>query len=371
MGIKNDYRVSKIAVLCKDCNQDVGLYPARHKCSSATKRLQLPTLCSSTSLNNWNQQKQVEEDMPDLIISSPGSISRQPSDSSMESGKWNPFVNSRSNNNSDAKISSRQQQQRHDVEEADESVYFDNYASQLLNSSTSLNELNNATNNANGKRLWGRVKENEKWKELIAEKNAEATSKPSNKLWQKIIQVTMPSSVEEEEYEPESDNDDWEGETHVSRILREYYIKNKKINNSKFPSWLIDDRTPISALAMIPATEQLTQEELALRKKQQAARRLWQSSEIETLSPRQKEIQALRQAEEPNKYYNNSTISRSQSERVLTHASPTSQSSARYYITRNRNTVNTHNPNTATPRRTHTTKLPENRSPLMSRHNYF
>jgi hypothetical protein len=27
-----DYRVSRIVVLCKDCGQDVGLYPARHKC---------------------------------------------------------------------------------------------------------------------------------------------------------------------------------------------------------------------------------------------------------------------------------------------------------------------------------------------------
>jgi hypothetical protein len=27
-----DYRVSRVVILCKDCGQDVGLYPARHKC---------------------------------------------------------------------------------------------------------------------------------------------------------------------------------------------------------------------------------------------------------------------------------------------------------------------------------------------------
>ncbi|RUS22205.1 hypothetical protein BC937DRAFT_90036 [Endogone sp. FLAS-F59071] len=32
-----DYRVSKIVVLCKDCGQDVGLYPARHKCADVVR----------------------------------------------------------------------------------------------------------------------------------------------------------------------------------------------------------------------------------------------------------------------------------------------------------------------------------------------
>lgn len=40
-----DYRVSRIAVLCKDCNSDVGLYPARHKCGvSAVETVQSPPI---------------------------------------------------------------------------------------------------------------------------------------------------------------------------------------------------------------------------------------------------------------------------------------------------------------------------------------
>ncbi|CAJ0833625.1 1372_t:CDS:2 [Entrophospora sp. SA101] len=27
-----DYRISRVVILCKDCGQDVGFYPARHKC---------------------------------------------------------------------------------------------------------------------------------------------------------------------------------------------------------------------------------------------------------------------------------------------------------------------------------------------------
>ncbi|KAI7904708.1 uncharacterized protein BX663DRAFT_559688 [Cokeromyces recurvatus] len=364
MGVKNDYRISTIAVLCKDCNQDVGLYPARHKCNDTTKRLQLPTLCSSTlksSNSHWSQQQHEEEDddnLPDLIASTPGSITRQPSDSSMESGKWNAFMNYRSNNSD---VKSMDFKQNHDKEE--ESIYFDNYATHLLKSSNSLNESNNTATTNNGKQLWGRVKENEKWKELITEKKN--INKPNNKLWGKIIRATV-LKEEDADDNPESDNDDWEGETHVSRILREYYENKRKINNVPFPSWLIDDRTPISTLALIPAKEQLGQEEVVLHKRQQSVRRLWQSSEEETLTSRQKEIQALRQiAQGCNSYYKNSTVSRSQSERVHhTHIS-TSQSSAYHHSLYNQDNKVLNNTST-TPRRTYTTSRPYNSSNLSS-----
>jgi hypothetical protein len=32
-GEKVDYRLSMLVVLCKDCNQDVGLYPGKSKVS--------------------------------------------------------------------------------------------------------------------------------------------------------------------------------------------------------------------------------------------------------------------------------------------------------------------------------------------------
>ncbi|ORX97650.1 hypothetical protein K493DRAFT_313986 [Basidiobolus meristosporus CBS 931.73] len=33
---RQDYRVSGVSVRCVDCGQDVGLYPARHKCGQPT-----------------------------------------------------------------------------------------------------------------------------------------------------------------------------------------------------------------------------------------------------------------------------------------------------------------------------------------------
>jgi hypothetical protein len=148
MGTRNDYRVSKIIVLCKDCGNDVGLYPARHKCSNDTKPF-LPILCSTTTDQHWS-----EEDVPDLVSSNtPTSVKRQASDSSIESGKWSFF-----RTNSSSPVNKKQEKQ--------DTSYFDSYTNKL-ESSSSFNNLNESS----GKKLWGKMKENEKWKELIADSN--------------------------------------------------------------------------------------------------------------------------------------------------------------------------------------------------------
>ncbi|KAG2235488.1 hypothetical protein INT48_007886 [Thamnidium elegans] len=250
MGLRNDYRVSTIIVLCKDCGQDVGLYPARHECSNV-KRPHLPTLCSTTD-TQW-------EDVPDLIKSGPTSatVTRQASDSSIESGKWNFFRSSTVKN--------------------EESSY---YVSNLKNSS-SCNDIKDITT---GKKLWGKVKENEKWKELVSEKKDDST-KQSGKLWSRIMQVTMSNTLEE----AESDDEDWEGETHVSRILREYY----ESKNKPLPSWLFEqENSSHTPSAQIKRT---------------SGRRLWQQENNTPSSAREREIEALR----------NPSISRTRSERTI------------------------------------------------------
>lgn len=144
MGLRNDYRVSTIVVLCKDCGEDVGLYPARHACSNV-KRLHLPTLCSTTD-TQW-------DDVPELIKSGPTSatVTRQASDSSIESGKWNFFRSS---------TQTVKEQQKPEEEEG----YYN------IKKSSSYHDFKRDSSNS-GKKLWGKVKENEKWKELIAEKS--------------------------------------------------------------------------------------------------------------------------------------------------------------------------------------------------------
>lgn len=76
----------------------------------------------------------------------------------------------------------------------------------------------------------------------------------------------------------ESDDDDWEGETHVSRILREYYENNRQ----PLPSWLLDnendDETHNNGISC------------------KQSRRLWQQQDDnDRMNSRQKELLGLRQ----------------------------------------------------------------------------
>lgn len=154
----------------------------------------------------------------------------------------------------------------------------------------------------------------------------------------------------------ESDDDDWEGETHVSRILREYHQSN---STKLLPSWLYDDRTPISTLANIPHNEHHEiQEQVMNRKPSTRTRRLWQPAETQQLSSREKELQALRtERQEPDEsYYKKPSVFRSQSERMPSYAFSSSS------LKSIRHSQPTAGPDyiygSTTPRRMNTTRLP-------------
>ena len=82
-----DYRVSRVVVHCKDCGQDVGLYPARHKCG----------IPSSETLPPEIPKKY-------LSAEKTGSSSSSTPDSSQNSKLWSKFlkVTALSNNADDS-----------------------------------------------------------------------------------------------------------------------------------------------------------------------------------------------------------------------------------------------------------------------------
>ncbi|RIA95023.1 hypothetical protein C1645_758619 [Glomus cerebriforme] len=127
-----DYRISRIVVLCKDCDQDVGLYPARHKCGISTSGGSKESLSSNNLTSN-------------------------------------------SNSNSNSRISS---------------------------------DLKNNSESNNGYNLWNKF----------------------------MTSATTVMYNFDDDSDNESEKDDWDGETHISRILREYY-ENK---GSDLPNWLYD-----------------------------------------------------------------------------------------------------------------------------------
>ncbi|KAI8996805.1 hypothetical protein BDB01DRAFT_3641 [Pilobolus umbonatus] len=209
MGVQVvDYRVSTLVVLCKDCGQDVGLYPARHKCQPIDRPSMpaLPDIYKKT-------------DTSPTLSSSTGTHS-----------KWQSLGTDTRNEN-------------------EESIYYSNFAANLPETES------------NGKKLWGKVRQNEKWKQ-INEKNEKP--KQTTKLWGKIVQATQTMADKipnRDEHGPgkriqngraslgqwylflfiDSDEDDWEGETHVSRIIRGYYEKKKL----PLPEWLFDKDTQV------------------------------------------------------------------------------------------------------------------------------
>jgi hypothetical protein len=98
----------------------------------------------------------------------------------------------------------------------------------------------------------------------------------------------------------ESDEDDWEGETHVSRILREHYEKKRM----PLPSWLFDDRVEMKRQ---PSSRRTNREPLAALSDEQthtspmrtpSRRRLWEQNpdDSKQISSRERERQELRQA---------------------------------------------------------------------------
>ncbi|KAI8879721.1 hypothetical protein K501DRAFT_335870 [Backusella circina FSU 941] len=267
-----DYRVSTLVVLCKDCGQDVGLYPARHKCAPI-ERPAMPAL-PTKYLDQKQQSRTPSLDSTSKTISSTSSISTSPSLSSAESSsKWS----SRRGNKSPTTTTT--------TEEPEESIYLDNFTAHLPGSETS---------NSSGKKLWGKVRQNDKWKQLN-EKNDK--TKQTGKLWGKLLQATQNMAEKipnRDEKGAESDEDDFDGETHVSRILREYYEKKRL----PLPNWLFDDNTPMKRAPSLAASRQKspTTSESSGPMRTPSRRRLWeQTPESENaMSSRERERQELR-----------------------------------------------------------------------------
>lgn len=164
----NDYRVSRIVILCKDCGEDVGLYPSRHKCKPAAP----PPLPLSTKYKNAKS-------------GGPGDV-----------------------------------------------------------------------NGATGSK-WGKLRQVDNWKEVGEGKEAQispervtaAQATPGGSLWDRLLAATYGVQKAVASYTDDgyaSDHTDHDGETHISRVLREYYAR--QYVDRALPKWLVDSKTPKSAL---------------------------------------------------------------------------------------------------------------------------
>ncbi|ORZ09598.1 hypothetical protein BCR42DRAFT_423735 [Absidia repens] len=304
-----DYRVSTLVVLCKDCGHDVGLYPSRHKCQTNVSLPPVPSIPTRFAESNESLQVPRKSVHSPETSSSNGSYSRPTSAassssfssastpnfsdsttaSSPASGKWSRF-GQRNKQSED-----QQQLQQPD----DESIYFNNFAAHL------------PEEERQGRKLWGKVRQNEKWKQMN-EKND--VQKPSGKLWGKLLSATQNISDKipsREDKGPDSDESDWEGESHVSRALREYYETKRR----PLPNWLRDERTPSATKYREPVQDQQHNNHRGRvnyepsshqddTTKTSSRRRLWDHSQEP--SNRERERQELRQQPPPEDNISNS-----------------------------------------------------------------
>ncbi|CAG8468795.1 11625_t:CDS:2 [Scutellospora calospora] len=89
--------------------------------------------------------------------------------------------------------------------------------------------------------LWSKLKTVNNWKEMVEDDSVSPSRSTSGtKLWDKLLSAA--SSAYNGSIDGNSDNesekDDWEGETHISRILREYHQQ----KNGDLPDWLYDPK---------------------------------------------------------------------------------------------------------------------------------
>ncbi|KAI7861379.1 hypothetical protein BDF14DRAFT_374345 [Spinellus fusiger] len=292
-----DYRVSTLVVLCKDCSQDVGLYPARHKCQPVV-RPAMPAMPAKYSNMTDSSLKVPRKPIPSMDETASRTeppttpttdqrsvLSSSVSDSTTTS-KWNLFGKSPS-----ASIKTEEARRGKEEEEEEESIYFNHFAAHLP-------ETHSDTSPAAAKKLWGKVRSNDKWKQLN-----EASEKPKtpNKLWGKLVQVTqsMGDLDLKDDKGPESDSDDWEGESHVSRVLREHYEKKREA----LPVWLRDSNMPVRPAKepihapILPKEVQAMKSPELNRSPSNRKQRLWAntSENDRVLSKREQELQEMRQ----------------------------------------------------------------------------
>ncbi|KAF9356518.1 hypothetical protein BGX34_009907 [Mortierella sp. NVP85] len=200
-----DYRVSTIVILCKDCGNDVGAYPGRHKCPPPPAMPAMPSIPSRYMQSNTpppsssrTNGRRPTDPGHDSYGSGSGSGSRTPTASSFQDRMRE-------------RDREKQQREREEREAAARAVREE--------TSTPTPSTTASTAATAGTTFWSK---------LMAAKD--------------VINATITG----EERWPDSDDSDYEGETHVGRVLREY---NDKKDAEELAAKIAElDATPIGSV---------------------------------------------------------------------------------------------------------------------------
>ncbi|KAI8075293.1 hypothetical protein BC940DRAFT_220502, partial [Gongronella butleri] len=263
-----DYRVSTIVVLCKDCGEDVGLYPARHQCKGFVR----PPLPALPLL--------IEDPEADAAREAMEKASSPPKDESTLAA-WSSALGHTNAPAPPPKTTDK----KDELDEMDDNSYLDYYAA-LLPEAKKPAPLD-------GKKLWARAKQNDALQQLQNQSNPQSATT----LWGKLF--TAKQKLQEQG--PDSDDSDLDAETPVSRTLRQYH-ENKY---GQLPSWWaasnggnrsdgLEDESMDPAMDLMhdDRNDKVYQNLQELKRKK--SQRLWEQDPMDEMSAREKERAALR-----------------------------------------------------------------------------
>ncbi|KAJ1516008.1 hypothetical protein HMI54_011208 [Coelomomyces lativittatus] len=95
---KLDYRVSRVAILCKDCGHDCGFYPAQHQCQKNKE----PLMRTPTSPNTTHHPLHTSTHASSPTSSLKNTTERSSSSTSSWTQWWQNFANNHKQNETEA-----------------------------------------------------------------------------------------------------------------------------------------------------------------------------------------------------------------------------------------------------------------------------
>ncbi|KAF9132622.1 hypothetical protein BGW39_011718 [Mortierella sp. 14UC] len=226
-----DYRVSTVAILCRDCGNDVGLYPGKHKCPPP------PAMPAMPSIPAQYQQSSSSSSYSSRGMNGASSGGRRPPDlnsSSLHSGggggSGNSYGSSSSSTSKTPTSSSFQERMAGSNSRTPTATSFQERMKER-DREKQFREREEREAAARSVRDDPR----DPGSNTATPTSAQASSTAGSTLWNRLkaAKEVINATITGEEKWPESDDSDYEGETHVSRILREHADKREEAEMAK------------------------------------------------------------------------------------------------------------------------------------------
>ncbi|KAF9901226.1 hypothetical protein EC991_006397 [Linnemannia zychae] len=224
-----DYRVSTVAILCRDCGNDVGLYPGKHKCPPRPAMPAMPAIPAQ-------YQQSSSSSYSSRGVNGAGSGGRRPPDlspSSLHSGGGGGGGNSYGSSSSTSRTPTSSSFQERMAGSNSRTPTATSFQERMKERDREKQLREREEREAAARSV--RDDARDPGSNAATATSAQASSTAGSTLWNRLkaAKEVINATITGEEKWPESDDSDHEGETHVSRILREHADKREEAEMAK------------------------------------------------------------------------------------------------------------------------------------------